>query len=92
MRTRDTEIIEIGECRSLHCVIDRLQMLRCSLSEDAEAQVKVDGDENFGWRLTVTYYRELTPEEAALDAKYRSAARRRMGRGRLPRVRRTPAD
>jgi hypothetical protein len=32
--------------------------------------VKVSGDDNFGWRLTVTYLREPTIEEAELEARY----------------------
>jgi hypothetical protein len=30
----------------------------------------VSGDDNFGWRLTVTYLRETTAEESELEARY----------------------
>ncbi len=36
MRRRDREIIEIGECAALDCVMHRLQTLHCSLSEGGE--------------------------------------------------------
>jgi hypothetical protein len=70
VRRRDKEIIEIGECAPLAFVIDRLQAFRSGLAEDSEAEVKLGGDDCFGWRLTVTFFRELTSEEAALEARY----------------------
>ena len=72
LRIRDLEIIEIGECTSLGALMERLQSLYGGLSENAEAQVKVCGDDNFGWRLTVMYFRELTAEEAKLEGRYLS--------------------
>lgn len=70
MRRRDREVIEIGECASLNAVIEWLQMLRRRLSDGADAQVQVGGDDNFGWRITVNYFRELTAEEAELEDRY----------------------
>ena len=70
MRRRDREIIEIGECASLASVIDRLQQFQGSLGEDSQAEVKFDGDDVFGWRFTITYFRDPTPEEVALEARY----------------------
>ena len=72
LRRRDREIIEIGECMSLGAVIERLQSLHGRLPEDSEAQVEVHGDDNFGWRITVTYSREVTVEEAELEGRYAS--------------------
>ena len=72
MRRRDREIIEIGECTSLGAVIERLQALQDSLPNDSEAQVEVRGDENFGWRIAITYSRELTAEESELEGRYGS--------------------
>ena len=72
LRRRDLEIIEIGECTALGALVERLQSLYDRLSENAEAQVKVRGDDNFGWGLTVTYFRELTAEEADLEGRYAS--------------------
>lgn len=72
MRRRDREIIEIGECTSLGAVIEQLQALQDRLPEDSGAQVGVHGDDNFGWRITVTYSRELTAEESELESRYGS--------------------
>ncbi len=73
MRRRDREIIEIGECAPLDVVIERLKSLHGTLSRDAEPMVKVDGSDYFGWRLTVSYFRETTPEESAIEARYTAA-------------------
>ena len=72
MRKSDREIIEIGACTPLDSVLERLQCLRLSLPDDAQPMVKVNGDDNFGWRLTVTYLREATAEENELQARYAS--------------------
>lgn len=70
VRRRDREIIEIGECVSLNTVIEGLLSLRGRLPEDGEPQVEIRGDEYFGWKLIVTYSRELTAEESELEARY----------------------
>jgi hypothetical protein len=70
VRRRDREIIEIGDCTSLDTVIERLVSLRGSLQDNSEPQVAVGGDDNFGWRIAVTYFRDLTAEEIELHARY----------------------
>ena len=70
MRKRDKEVIEIGECTSLAFVIDRLQAFSRSLRADSHPEVTIGGNDYFGWRLTISFFREMTPEEAALEAKY----------------------
>jgi hypothetical protein len=67
---RERESIEIGECKALDCVLAQLRDLRSRVPNRADAQVTLGGDEIFGWRVNVTYYRELTAEEWALQAKY----------------------
>lgn len=71
MRRRDKEIIEIGECASLASVIDRLQAFHNGLPADSRAELKVDGNDYFGWRFNITFLREPTPEEVALEGRYR---------------------
>jgi hypothetical protein len=70
VRRRDKEIVEIGECASLAFVIEHLQALSRSLPPDSEPEVIMGGNDYFGWRLTVSFSRELTPEELALEARY----------------------
>jgi hypothetical protein len=51
-------------------VIDRLEALYSRLVEDADVEVKLDSDDKFGWRMTISYHREIISDEAALAAKY----------------------
>lgn len=70
MRTRVKDFIEIGDLTSLDRLITTLTALRDSLPEGAEPELKMRGDDVFGRRFSISYFRELTAEEMALDAKY----------------------
>ena len=67
---RVKDFIDISEYTSLDDLIRYLETIRDNLPEGAEAELKIRGDEVFGKRLTITYSRELTSEEAELEAKY----------------------
>lgn len=70
MRRRDREIINVVECTPLDALIKQLRAVRGSLPKNAEPMVKVEGDDHFGWRLAITYFREATTQESELEAKY----------------------
>ena len=70
MPRRVKDFIDISEYTSLDDLIRYLETIRDNLPEGAEAELKIRGDEVFGKRLTITYSRELTAEEAELEAKY----------------------
>ena len=70
MPRRVKDFIEISDYTSLEQLIGYLQTIRDNLPEGHEAELKIRGDDVFGRRLTITYFREQTPDEAALDAKY----------------------
>jgi hypothetical protein len=70
MRTRVKDFIEISDMTSLDRLITTLTALRDSLPEGAEPELKMRGDDVFGRRFSISYFRELTAEEMALDAKY----------------------
>jgi hypothetical protein len=70
---RVKDFIDISEYTSLDDLIRYLQAIRDGLPKDAEAELKIRGDEVFGRRLTITYLRQQTPEEAELEAKYAAA-------------------
>ncbi len=70
MRTRVKDCIEIGDHTSLDRLITTLIAIRDSLPETAEPELKLRGDDVFGRRLTITYLRELTKEEAECKARY----------------------
>jgi uncharacterized protein with von Willebrand factor type A (vWA) domain len=71
---RVKDFIDISEYTSLDDLIRYLQAIRDGLPKDAEAELKIRGDEVFGRRLTITYLRQQTPEEAELEAKYSAEA------------------
>ena len=73
MPRRVKDFIDISEYTSLDDLIRYLEAIRDSLPPDHEAELKIRGDEVFGRRLTITYFRELTPEEAEVEAKYSGA-------------------
>ena len=70
MPRRVKDFIEISEFTSLDDLIKFLHAIRDNLPADSEAELKIRGDEIFGHRLTISFLRELTADEAALDAKY----------------------
>jgi phage-related protein len=67
---RVKDFIDISEYTSLDDLIRYLETIRDNLPAEHEAELKIRGDEVFGRRLTITYFRELTPEEIELEAKY----------------------
>ena len=70
MPRRVKDFIDISEYTSLDDLIRYLETIRDNLPSDHEAELKIRGDDVFGRRLTITYFRELTPEEVELEEKY----------------------
>jgi len=67
---RVKDFIEISDYTSLETLIRYLETIRDNLPRDHEAELQIRGDDVFGRRLTITYFREQTPEEAELEARY----------------------
>ena len=74
MARRVKDFIEISEYTSLDRLIEYLKTIRDNLPEDSEAELRLKGDDFFGRRLTISYTRELTPEEAEREIRYGTAA------------------
>jgi hypothetical protein len=74
MPRRVKDFIDISEFTSLDSLIRYLHTIRDNLPEGCEAEMKIRGDDIFGRRLTITYFREQTPEEAEIEAKYAVSA------------------
>ena len=74
MANRVNDFIEISEYTSLDKLIEYLHTIRDNLPVDAEPELRLKGDDFFGRRLTITYSRELTPEEEERDTRYTGAA------------------
>jgi hypothetical protein len=67
---RVKDFIDISEFTSLDDLIRYLETIRDNLPAEHQAEMKIRGDEVFGRRLTITYFREQTPDEAELESKY----------------------
>ena len=75
MSRRVKEFVDVEDHVSIDELIGRLAEIRDSLPENADAELRLRGDEVFGHRLTITYFREQTPEEAEVEKRYADAAR-----------------
>jgi hypothetical protein len=67
---RVKDFIDISEYTSLDDLIRYLETIRDNLPEEHEAELKIRGDDVFGRRLTITYFRDQTADEAELHEKY----------------------
>jgi hypothetical protein len=73
MSRRVKEFVEISEHVSLDELIGKLTEIRDGLSEEAEAELRLRGDETFGRRITISYFRAQTEEEAECEKRYAEA-------------------
>ena len=73
MVKRVKDFIEISEYTSLDKLIDYLKTIRDNLPADADPELRLRGDDFFGRRLTISYSRQLTPEEEERDTRYTGA-------------------
>jgi hypothetical protein len=67
---RIKDFIDISEYTSLDDLIRYLETIRDNLPPEHDAELKIRGDEVFGRRLTITYFRNQTPEETELESRY----------------------
>ena len=70
MGRRVKDFIEISEYTSLDQLINTLTAIRDNLPPEAEPELRMKGDDVFGRRMSISYFRELNQEEATLDARY----------------------
>ena len=75
MSRRVKEFVDISEHLSLDELIGRLAEIRDALPEEAEAELSLRGDEVFGRRITICYFRAQTDEEADIEKRYAEASR-----------------
>jgi hypothetical protein len=67
---RVKDFIDISEYTSLEDLIRYLETIRDNLPPEHQAEMKIRGDDVFGRRLTISYFREQTPEEVEMESKY----------------------
>ena len=69
MPRRVKDFIDISEYTSLDDLIRYLETIRDNLPPEHQAEMKIRGDDVFGRRLTITYFREQTPDEVELEVQ-----------------------
>ena len=73
MARRTKVFVEINDYVSLDRLIATLSALRDSLPDDAGPRLELRGDDVFGRVLSIAYFRDLTEEEKAMEARYAGA-------------------
>jgi hypothetical protein len=69
------EFIDVTDQGTLDQLIERLMTVRNELPSDSQAQVRMRGDDVFGRKLSISFQRPQTAEEAECDARYAHAYR-----------------
>lgn len=75
MSRRVKDFVDVKDHVSIDDLIQKLTEIRDSLPEDAAAELRLRGDEVFGHRITVSYFREQTEEEAEIERRYAEQTR-----------------
>ena len=75
MSRRVKEFVEIADQLLIDDLIERLSEIRDGLPDGADAELRLRGDEVFGRRITITYFRDQTKEEAEVEKRYAEATR-----------------
>jgi len=73
MSRRVKEFVDIPDHVSLDELIEKLIEVRGSLPKNAEAELRLRGDDVFGRRITITYLRNQTKEEVEVEKRYADA-------------------
>lgn len=75
MKRRVKDFVDIRDHVSLDDLIERLAEIRDRLPQESEAELRFRGDDVFGHRITISYFREQTDEEAEVEQRYAEADR-----------------
>jgi len=75
MSRRVKDYVEVEDLLSIDELIEKLTSIRDTLPEDADAELRLRGDEVFGHRLTISSFRAQTDEEAEIEKRYADEAR-----------------
>ena len=70
MSRRVKEYVDIPDHVSVDELIQQLSAIRDTLPDEADAELRLRGDEIFGHRITISYFRDQTEEEAAIEKRY----------------------
>jgi hypothetical protein len=75
MSRRVKEFIEIEDHSSLDDLIAKLIEVRDALPAEPEAELRLRGDDVFGRKLSISYFRDQTAEEADCEKRYAEACK-----------------
>ena len=75
MSRRVKEFVDIADRLSLDDLIHKLAEVRDGLPQGSEAELRLRGDQVFGHRITITYLRDQTDEEAEIEKRYAEESR-----------------
>jgi aromatic ring hydroxylase len=75
VKRRVKDFVDITDHVSLDELIQKLAELRDSLPQESDAELRLRGDEVFGHRITISYFREQTDEEAEIEKRYCEASK-----------------
>jgi hypothetical protein len=70
MSRRVKDYADVEDQLSIDELIEKLTAIRDGLPEGSDAELRLRGDEVFGHRITISYFREQTEEEAAVEKRY----------------------
>ena len=76
MSRRVKEFVEVADYLSIDELIQKLSEIRDNLPQDADAELRLRGDETFGQRITISYFRPQTEEEVEIEQRYVEASRK----------------
>jgi hypothetical protein len=75
MSRRIKDFVDVKDHVSIDDLIAQLTEIRDSLPEEADAELRLRGDEVFGHRITISYFRAQTEEEAEVERRYAEQTR-----------------
>ncbi len=75
MTRRVKDFVDIADQVSLDELIEKLAGIRDHLPEGCEAELRLRGDDVFGHRITISYFRAQTDEEAEVEKRYAEASK-----------------
>ena len=75
MSRRVKEFVDVADHVSIDDLIQKLSDIRDGLPDEAGAELRLRGDDVFGHRITISYFRAQTDEEADLEKRYAEATR-----------------
>ena len=73
MQRRVKEFVEIEDHHSIDDLIARLIEVRDALPTDSEAELRLKGDDVFGRKISISYLRDQTADEAECETRYAAA-------------------